>query len=220
MEQNQTMPEQPVSTQVVPAPKKKNSAMALVIILLLLIAAGGVGFGVWAMMDGNAREETAKKQCSSSSTSIINCDVDSTNTDNVSVDTKEYIYIGEWGLKIKIPDTLSYVSYKFNNFGDGVANLGVRATTGSGELPDFANPLKNSEVLGYVSRIKKDTYNEMQEGVCGWDSNLVFSDGDYNYCVSLSQAYYSTSAEELELEKQARTTIGEMLGNAENYSKF
>ena len=98
MEQNQAMPGQPTNpvvaaleqtepvqpvaaapVQAAPAPKKKNSTMALVIILLVLIALGGIGFGVWAIMDGNARVETAKKNCSGSTEVITNCDVDGNN---------------------------------------------------------------------------------------------------------------------------------------------
>ena len=38
---------------------KKNMGMILTIVLLVLLAAGGIGFGVWAMMDGNS--QVAKK---------------------------------------------------------------------------------------------------------------------------------------------------------------
>lgn len=39
--------------------KKKSKGMVLGLILLALLAAGGIGFGVWAMMDGNS--QVAKK---------------------------------------------------------------------------------------------------------------------------------------------------------------
>ena len=84
MEQNQTAPAQPVNPvvqaleqaepvqpssmpmQAGPAPKKKSSAIALSIVLLLILALGGIGFGVWAYMDGNSRVEAVKKQYASS----------------------------------------------------------------------------------------------------------------------------------------------------------
>ena len=40
-------------------PKKKSHAMLYGMILLAILAAGGIGFGVWAMLDGNSR--VAKK---------------------------------------------------------------------------------------------------------------------------------------------------------------
>ena len=43
---------------------KKSNGMILGMILLALIAAGGIGFGVWAMMDGNSQKETLNSQIS------------------------------------------------------------------------------------------------------------------------------------------------------------
>ena len=40
-------------------PKKKSHAMAIGMVFLAILAIGGIGFGVWAMMDGNAK--VAKK---------------------------------------------------------------------------------------------------------------------------------------------------------------
>lgn len=42
----------------------RKTGWVLAIILLLLIAAGGVGFGVWAWMDGNAQKNTLNEQIS------------------------------------------------------------------------------------------------------------------------------------------------------------
>ncbi len=126
MEQNQGMPERPTNpvvaaleqtepvqptpapAQAAPAPKKKSSTMALVIVLFLLVAAGGVGFGVWAMMDGNSRVETAKKNCSSSTEVITKCDVDGDpkdETETIVEYNPDYIYVSAWGIRIKKPDT-------------------------------------------------------------------------------------------------------------------
>ena len=44
---------------------KKKTGMILCIILLLLIAAGGVGFGVWAWMDGNSQRDSLNAQINS-----------------------------------------------------------------------------------------------------------------------------------------------------------
>ena len=44
--------------------KKKNAKTGIILgfILLFLLAAGGVGFGIWAMMDGNAQREKLDSQ--------------------------------------------------------------------------------------------------------------------------------------------------------------
>ena len=41
---------------------KKNTGMILGMLLLLLLAAGGIGFGVWAMMDGNSQKDALNQQ--------------------------------------------------------------------------------------------------------------------------------------------------------------
>ena len=55
---------EPVKDDVVFAdkPKKKGNAMVFALVLLALLAAGGIGFGVWAMMDKNQQVEDLNKQ--------------------------------------------------------------------------------------------------------------------------------------------------------------
>ena len=82
MEQNQTTPAQPVNPvvqaleqaePVQPAPtpmqaapaQKKSHAALFTIILFAVLAAGGIGFGVWAFMDGNAQKDKLNNQITS-----------------------------------------------------------------------------------------------------------------------------------------------------------
>ncbi len=61
-------------------PKKKSSGMLFGLIIMTILALGGVGFGVWAMMDGDSRVEAAKNTCASVGTK---CDVpEDSNRDN------------------------------------------------------------------------------------------------------------------------------------------
>lgn len=68
MEPNQnvvTVPNVPDQSDVAIQNKpKKNSSMILVMILLMILAIGGVGFGVWAMLDGNAQRDRLNAQIS------------------------------------------------------------------------------------------------------------------------------------------------------------
>ena len=43
---------------------KKSTAMILCLVFLALLAAGGIGFGVWAMMDGDSQKEQLNEQIS------------------------------------------------------------------------------------------------------------------------------------------------------------
>lgn len=104
----------------------KKTGWILAVVLLLIVAIGGVGFGVWAMMDGNAQKDALNSQISAlkqqnselqekldnGGDTIVNVD-----TDGDEVNATEYIYVGEWGLKIRKPENWrSLISeYSFSN---------------------------------------------------------------------------------------------------------
>lgn len=58
------MPEQNAFSQEPVTEKKTGNGMLIGMILCALIALGGVGFGVWAMMDGNTQKEQLNSQIS------------------------------------------------------------------------------------------------------------------------------------------------------------
>lgn len=139
---------------VVDGKGNKKTGWILAVVLLLIVAIGGVGFGVWTMMDGNAQKDALNSQISAlkqqnndlqdkldnGGGTIINIDADGNE-----VNTADYIYVGEWGLKFKIPENLEKVSYKVdswdtaNSAGTGLCVSG--ATTGHGDgIPTFLNP--------------------------------------------------------------------------------
>ncbi len=76
---------------------KKNSSMILGMVLLAILAIGGIGFGVWAMLDGNAQKENLNNQISSLTTQnnelleqIGASDSDNIVDVNADLDTWEY----------------------------------------------------------------------------------------------------------------------------------
>ena len=126
---------------VVDGKGSKRTGWILAVVLLLIVAIGGVGFGVWAMMDGNTQKEQLNSQISTLKKQ--NSELQS-ELDNSDVDTADYIYVGEWGLKFKIPENLTNISYRVHNWdesnsaGTGLCVSG--ATTGHGDsAPTFLN---------------------------------------------------------------------------------
>ncbi len=73
--------------------KKKPNGMLYGLILAIILALGGVGFGVWAMMDGNNRVEAAKKECTSTNCGIPD-DIGRTNP--VIKDSDSTIDVSVW----------------------------------------------------------------------------------------------------------------------------
>lgn len=208
------------------APKKKSNGMLIGLILCIVLAIGGIGFGVWMMMDGNTQKDSLNKQISDlrkQNNDLLKqienggtIDVDIVDSD---VDTADYIYVGEWGVKIKIPDALSTVSYRFS-YESGytsVAVWGVDCSDGCQYFPDFANVNKNTSGMGSIAR-----YPKGQEFSGGSAPTLVFSDEAYDYYVYHIQAAYTVDnpSDEANWEMDSVNIIDEMLSDSDSYSKF
>lgn len=209
----------------------KKTGWILGIVLCLILAAGGIGFGVWAWMDGNIQKDQLNSQISTlkaqivekldegSSNTIEKIDIDgSTNTDTdasevadtyVSEDKGNYIYVGEWGLKIKMPAELRKVNYSFSN--NAVCVSGIVA--GRAVLSDkFANLYENFPGLGCVHKTTDDN--------TGKDCEKVFSKNGYSYCVTSSDYLFSQDEDDKDLEKDSIKLVHDILTNVDNYSEF
>ncbi len=97
--------------------KKGGNGMLIGLILCLILAIGGIGFGIWAMMDGNSQVAERDKQIANlnqqlaekvqtvvDNTTVVDAETGDDGKNETSVDPTDYIYVGEWGIKIKKPD--------------------------------------------------------------------------------------------------------------------
>ena len=139
-----------------PAKEKKSSkGMLIGMILLAVVAVGGIGFGVWAMMDGNVQKDNYEEQISTLRTqnnelleknSDLTRELDAATTNNAddvanveisdSIDTTDYIYVGEWGIKIKKPENWKNIvrEYRFyNGYPQAADTLEIRESPNSGD---------------------------------------------------------------------------------------
>ena len=151
-----TAPAEPVASQpevnpMTMGPKKSSKGGVIAAILFAVLAAGGIGFGVYTMMNSKKQEDalndqisTLKKQNDELMDQIAEDGEDGEGSGSgAAIDTKDYIYVGEWGIKIKIPDNLQYVSYNVNDWDinsdyDGTSLCVSAATTGHGDVkPSF-----------------------------------------------------------------------------------
>ncbi len=207
--------------------KKKGKGMVLGLILLALLAAGGIGFGVWAMMDGNSqvakKDATIKDLKQQNSDLLEQLDNASATTDdpgaNEAVNTEDYIYVGEWGLKIKIPEGLSSVSYDYTRNSNGPA-LAITGAEYGGVLMPNAYPIGSINVgiigLGSVQRFVKGAEIEPTS-----PPSFVFSDDSYDYYYHTPQELYQVdSVEEEERQNSIVKLVKEMFTTPENYSKM
>ena len=216
--------------------KKKGKGAIYGMILLAILAAGGIGFGVWAMMDGNAQKEQLQEQINAlkavnnqlqekidssskgeQSNTNSSTDTNGQASTNESDDASRYLYVGEWGLKIKKPETLEAVTYSYD-YGDGYTMLKVTGVTkDSGQdLPDFAS-IANC-YLGAVSRYSKQRVD--MGGVPDYYPDPFLTDDEYNYYFVASQDSCTQVSDYVQREQDAWNALKEMLGTSDNYVKL
>lgn len=204
---------------VVDGKGSKKTGWILAVVLLLIVAIGGVGFGVWAMMDGNAQKDALNSQISSLKQQNNSLQEQLDNSDiNVDGDegTADYIYVGEWGLKIKIPEELKWVGYQYiTNGGDETCDeISVTgAIDKDGQTPDFVRTIINSDASfqGSIMRCTGDV--EIRYYSAGVDLN-----DEYEYYYNIKQSALSES--QREWDSESTNLIQEMLINPENYSEI
>jgi len=127
--------------------KKSGKGMLYGMIIFAILAIGGISFGVWAMLDGNSKVANLEKQVTDlraqnnklleqlaeSGTADTDIDVDDGSTS--SVNPEDYIYVGEWGLKIKKPENWrgSVREYSFyNGYPQATDTLEIRESSEKG----------------------------------------------------------------------------------------
>lgn len=148
--------------------------------------------------------------------------------------SSEYIYIGEWGIKLKIPDELVKVSYIYDGTDwQGVTSIRVTGLpkeldylpTEAGEMPAFADlrsgisPVNlNLDGLGVLSRVPKDEPGDKTACPDEYLGEVVHSDKNYCYLYSHPQAVFSTDELEQKHEAEATKLVQELL--TKNLSAF
>ncbi len=122
-------------------------------IFFAILAIAGIGFGVWTMMDGNTQKDSLNSQISTlkqQNNDLMDKISDMSEQEeeettvivdpSANVDTTDYIYVGEWGLKIKMPDNWKDAidSYAYHNdYPQAVDTLAIKEKSSS----DLANAL-------------------------------------------------------------------------------
>lgn len=197
---------------------KKKTGIIIGILFLVLLAAGGIGFGIWAYLDGNQKTANLNNQISVLQNQLANQpEIDETIVDvntNSDVNIADYIYVGEWGLKIKIPDNLLFTSYSFRSDSDALDISGaIKTSDNEIAVPDFAK-IPNS-VLGIIERFPIDEEIPQASGPM-----IVFSDNNYKYGYYHPQSVYSTDEASQQWEVNSVDLIQQILTNEDNYSKI
>ncbi|MDO4753323.1 MAG: hypothetical protein Q4A36_03795 [Candidatus Saccharibacteria bacterium] len=214
--------------------QKSGTGLKIATAIACLVAVCGIGFGVYGMIRSSEKDNQISEKDGQISelkvqvedfngkiTTLETEKIETTDENGTTVtivdspvkneNPEDYIYVGEWGVKIKISDNLSNISYEF--LGDGYSrscrSLGLSASTrGDGSKPSFVKTGGDKgEYLGYVMRCPK-------EDLYPYGSNINISDPAYNYYYERIQ--YSIT--QTDWESESVDAIKNMLTNPDNYS--
>lgn len=151
------MKPEPTQTSTTPQPTelstpKSHNKLAIPLILVSILAVAGLCFGAYEYLQANQ----TKQQISDLKVEVKNSDGSTTTLEtdkieikedtktvtisdsSVAINPKDYIYIGEWGIKIKIPDTVKDVSYVYESFARGGTAVYVNGHS-SDDPTDYAS---------------------------------------------------------------------------------
>lgn len=160
------------------ATKKKVNKDLAIMIILVVIALAGVGFGIFGMVKNSqanqkadalnnelVQKDTALKQIEEKIGAQIEVETEASTATEAEKDNviakvsvsaaRDYVYIGEWGIKIKISENLHSVSYVFS--GNALYVSGVVCGDGRCQYyPTFMeNALNEGSGLGCIGRYSR-----------------------------------------------------------------
>lgn len=203
--------------------KKSGNGLKIATVIASVIAVCGIGFGIYGMVQSSQKDSQISdlkvqiKEDDGTITTIETPEIETTTnsettviiTDDViseKVDPAKYLYVGAWGVKIAIPDSLKTVNYTYSAQ-DTLCLSGVKYHEGGMHyFPEFADVRKNTPGLACVSRTLKDGYSSE-------DSPLEA----YDYTVQGPQALYDEGDKGWEVESVQE--IQKML-DISNFSKI
>ena len=213
----QAVPQSAVATQT---PEQKAKLYMTLSIVFGALAFVGIILGIWSLVSNISTSNTLKSTQDSlkNANAIIAKVEEETGTvinspDNVPAYTPVtgYIYLDQWGIKFKIPDDLSDVSYTLDaKYRPQVCFTGYK--TGMKYFPAFADIDQNTKGLGCVTRVQS------YEGDSDKDTGAsfgqpIYSYGDYNYFYNAPEGHFSQDAAEQGLEDTAVQIIKNMVAN-------
>ena len=227
---------------VVGAKSGGKTGWILTTILLLLIAAGGVGFGVWAYMDGNTQKDQLNSQISTlqqqnndlqeqieemaAKNNTTGSAGDNANMEGdtfASMEESDFIVLDEWGVKIRIGTPFVYVAKSMKEDCDG-STCSIRITALTEEMKEIVDkyPDLGVEDIVHDLAIVKTKESEL-ERYPGEMIKPIFNDGEYNYFVLVPSGLSLSSElsiDESSLITKAFDAFVEKVNTAENYSKI
>lgn len=213
MEQNEAM-NMPTYDSV---RRKSGAGGKIIVVLAFLLAIGGIGFGVYSMMQCSEKDnkiadlENQVKNASESAASS------SSSSTDIEV-PKGYIYLNEWGLKVKIDSTIRPLKVAYGIGSDGEEYVSISAIFNE-DFPEY----KDISIYPQGRTIFRSKLEKMEFTGMGEISPVYSDSDDYNYFVVGPTGVGPENGISDELMGKlikANDQLGENLNTTANYSKM
>ena len=221
----QTTPMNPGGDIVFKDKPKKNKGMVAGLIILALLATGGIAFGVWAYLDGNQKTTNLNNQISDLKSQLANQpEIDETVIDvdtDSNINTADFFYIGEWGIKIKIDD-LEIIGTRVSFDNDNDMDTIHVAVSSQSQYRDAGNNYFSNTAYpeNIIARSKQPTIKPFAFMGIQDDLNPVYNDGEYNYFTYKPTGYALEGLADPGVATETYNKMTELLNNSDNYSKI
>lgn len=200
---------------------KKHNHVGIIIFLSLLVLAA-VGFAIFEYM---TTQNAATCECQKCEQAECDCEEESIS--------KDYLYISEWGIKIKIPKGLDHVGYSFGSTTNDVLYIsGIKSglsETERNSVDAIGTFFKGGIMLARQTVEKNNNCSSGEETELDMSCALAqypvaYSTDEYVYMYNedLEEPLWTDGANEslTSIEQDTIQLIIDMLSNQENYSEF
>ncbi len=202
------------AAQAAPAPEpqpmmgKSHNHVGIIIILSILVLLS-VGFAIFEYITAS----NASCDCPKCEKTECNCE----EGEEEEVSSEDYLYIGEWGIKIKIPEGLEEVGYHSGSIDNDLIYIsGVKSGLSAEEKTAVeASGLLNGNLVG-LSRVAAEAYkNDNCEASC---PTPTYAADDYQYMYASPQT--TTYESVADIEVSTVQLIVNMLKDTGNFSEI
>lgn len=185
--------------------QKSGNGLKIATVIACIVAICGIGFGVYGILQ-NSQKDNQISELNSEITQLkqsiekLENTIEDVNTDNdASENDKTNMIIDDWKLNVKIPESISVVSYTLDN---------------DGWLSIVASPVNNKQKTATVGLIKVDK-TAVESGNAQQTSldDAVFLDDDFAYYLMYTN---TTPERDLTIDK----LIIDALSDSTLYSKI
>lgn len=158
--------------------------------LTTIIALAGIGFGIYGMLQSSNKDQQISdlEKEKSTATTVETTEVkvsDATPTTETSTatttikNTEEYLYIGDWGLKIKIGNDYKIVKTALSPDDSG-ESIGITVTNPN-QFKETIQTVQNIDTLPYMTFIERSKKPDFK--AYGYAIEPSYNDGEYYYYV-------------------------------------